>query len=142
MTDSTDIRWKQRLSNMKRALGQLTEAVELGRQRSLSRLEQQGLIKAFEFTHELAWNVMKDYFEYQGNTAITGSRDAIREAFRRGLIADGEGWMATIASRNRSSHTYDESTATKLADEIAKRYLPLFESFNQHMETLSHGLGD
>jgi hypothetical protein len=23
----------------------------------------------------------KDYFEYQGNTAITGSRDATREAF-------------------------------------------------------------
>ena len=137
-----DIRWKQRFNNYLKAFQTLVEAVELARTRELSKLEEQGMIQSFEFTHELAWNVMKDYFEYQGNTAITGSRDAIREAFRRGLIADGEGWMATIASRNRSSHTYDESTATKLADEIAKRYLPFFESFNQHMETLSHGLGD
>ena len=69
-----DIRWKQRLNNFQNALQQLTDAVALRHQRPLSRLEQQGLIKAFEFTHELAWNVMKDYFEYQGNTAITGSR--------------------------------------------------------------------
>lgn len=142
MTDSVDIRWKQRLSNLQRALKQLAEAVELGRQRPLSRLEQQGLIKAFEFTHELAWNVMKDYFEYQGNVAITGSRDAIREAFRRGLIVDGESWMATISSRNRSSHTYDENTATQLAADITTRYLPLFESFNRHMEELSRDTGD
>ncbi len=44
-------------------------------------LEEQRLIQAFEFTHELAWNVMKDYFEYQDNTSITGSRDATHEAF-------------------------------------------------------------
>ena len=82
---SKDIRWKQRLSNYQRVLQQLSDAVALGKQRPLSNLEQQGLIKAFEFTHELAWNVMKDYFQYQGNSPITGSRDAIREAFQRGL---------------------------------------------------------
>ncbi len=136
MTGNPDLRWRQRLSNYQRALGQLAEAVELGRQRPLSRLEQQGLIKAFEFTHELAWNVMKDYFEYQGSTAITGSRDAIREAFRLALIADGEGWMETITSRNRSSHTYDEGIASQLAEAIATRYLTLFESFNTRMQEL------
>ena len=114
-----------------------TSAVALGRQRPLSRLEQQGLIKAFEFTHELAWNVMKDYFEYQGNTSITGSRDAIREAFLRGLIANGEEWMDTIASRNRSSHTYDANTASQLAETIATHYLGLFEKFNLRMQELS-----
>lgn len=77
---STDIRWQQRLNNYLRALAQLEEAVQLRNQRPLSRLEQQGLIKAFEFTQELGWNVMKDYFEYQGNPTLTGSRDAIREA--------------------------------------------------------------
>ena len=113
-----DIRWKQRFDNYRRALDRLRGAVALGMQRPLSGLERQGLIKAFEFTHELAWNVMKDYFEYQGNTDITGSRDAFREAFRRGLIADGRSWMETIASRNRSSHAYDEETASHLAEII------------------------
>ena len=34
-----DIRWKQRLDNYRRALLQLTDAVELSRQRSLSSLD-------------------------------------------------------------------------------------------------------
>lgn len=133
-----DIRWKQRFSSFQRAYAQLASAVALGRHRPLSQLEQQGLIKAFEFTHELAWNVMKDYFEYQGNTAITGSRDAIREAFRRGLIEDGDGWMDTIASRNRSSHTYDEATARQLTETISNRYAGLFEAFSHRMRDLAN----
>ena len=107
-----DIRWQQRLNQYQKALAQLNEAVELSRKRALSRIERQGLIKAFEFTHELAWNVMKDFFVWQGNTAITGSRDATREAFAKGLITDGEGWMEMIKSRNHTSHTYNEETAS------------------------------
>ena len=60
------IRWQQRLSNYRRALAQLQKFVDHGQ---LNELEQQGLIKAFEFTHELAWNVLKDYLQYQGNNA-------------------------------------------------------------------------
>ncbi len=131
-----DIRWKQRFSNYLKARQQLAEGVDLSRQRPLSRLEQQGLIKAFEFTQELAWNVMKDYFEYQGNTSITGSRDAMREAFNKGLIEDGEGWMETIKSRNRSSHTYDENTARELVRIITERYITLFETFAARMHDL------
>jgi len=48
-----DVRWKQRFSNYQKALAQLTEAVELYTQRSLSNIERQGFVKAFEFTHEL-----------------------------------------------------------------------------------------
>lgn len=131
-----DIRWKQRFSNYQRAERQLADAVKLSRERPLTQLEQQGLIKAFEFTQELAWNVMKDYFEYQGNTSITGSRDALREAFSKGLIEDGEGWMDTIRSRNRSAHTYDEGTARQLVQTIAERYSHLFEAFATRMREL------
>ena len=133
---STDIRWQQRLSNYVRALAQLEEAVQLRHQRPLSRLEQQGLIKAFEFTQELGWNVMKDYFEYQGNPTLTGSRDAIREAFKHGLILDGDGWMETIRSRKLSAHTYDEARADQLTQHIADRYLGIFQAFAERMQTL------
>lgn len=132
-----DIRWKQRFANYQRALAQLAEAVALSQMRPLSRLEQQGLIQAFEFTQELAWQTMKDYFAYQGVTGITGSRDAIRAAFKAGLIEDGDGWMDTIQSRNRSSHTYDEATANALAATITQRYLSLFEAFGKRMEALA-----
>lgn len=126
-----DIRWKQRFGNYLKALGQLQKFIAKD---SLNELEEQGLIQAFEFTHELAWNVMKDYFEYQGNTTITGSRDATREAFQKGLIQDGAQWMEMIKSRNQSTHTYNESTANDIRDRILNYYYDLFVSFNEKMK--------
>lgn len=121
-----DIRWQQRFDNYGRALHQLTLAVELAAARPLSDLEKQGLIKGFEYTHELAWNVLKDFLEYEGITGIVGSRGAVREAFRRGLIADGEAWMAMIEKRNLSSHTYNPNIADTLAAEIISLFYPNF----------------
>ncbi len=134
----SDIRWQQRLDNYRRALSQLQSAVALGRERALSELEQQGLIQAFEFTHELAWNVMKDYFYHQGASQITGSRDATRQAFAVGLVEDGEGWMEMIQSRNQSSHTYNRATALALVERIMQRYAELFAAFAAKMESLRH----
>lgn len=91
--ENQDVRWVQRLQNYKKALIQLQDAVQISDNRELTNLESQGLIKAFEFTHELAWNVMKNYSEYQGDTTIKGSRDATRAAFKMTLISDGKvGW--------------------------------------------------
>lgn len=132
-----DIRWLQRLSNYERALAQLTRAVELARTRPLTELERQGLIQAFEFVFELAWNLMKDYFLYQGNPAITGSRDAIRTAFKQELIADGEGWMEMIKSRNQTAHTYNESIAVEIAERILNDYEALFIRFLRRMQELA-----
>lgn len=129
-----DIRWKQRLSNFRRALRTLEDAVTLADSRPLSDLERQGLIQAFEFTHELAWNVMKDWFEYQGTTSITGSRDATREAFARGLIVHGEIWMEMIRSRTKSTHTFNLDTAKEIAELILSAYFPEFSLFLREMD--------
>lgn len=131
-----DVRWLQRLNNYSQALQRLTEAVDLAAQRALSPLEQQGLIQAFEFTHELAWNVMKDYFYWQGNSAITGSRDATREAFGKGLLDDGEGWMAMIKSRNQSSHTYNQAVAEAIVATVIGQYHGLFAAFERRMRQI------
>lgn len=138
--ENPDNRWQQRLANFGRALAQLERAVVLSNERTLSELETQGLIQAFEFTHELAWKTMKDYFEYQGNTTITGSRDATREAFKYGLIADGEGWLSMIASRNKTSHTYDEATAQEIALLIVESYFVLFTDFLLKMKNMPTSL--
>lgn len=130
---STDIRWQQRLANYQKALRQLEDAVALRQTRALSSLEQQGLIQAFEFTHELAWNVMKDFFVYQGNSNLAGSRDATRAAFAAQLVTDGQAWMDMIGSRNQSSHTYNSETADALSERIAEVYAPLFADFFDQM---------
>lgn len=124
--NSQHLRWVQRLGNYEKALESLTSAIDLSKERPLSDLEKQGLIQAFEFTHELAWNVMKDFFDYQGTQNITGSRDATREAFSKGLLEDGEGWMAMIQSRNKTSHTYNKAVAEEIIEAIQGSYYALF----------------
>ena len=133
-----DIRWQQRLDNFSNALQQLNAAVLLAEQRPLSLLEEQGLIKSFEFTHELAWKVMKDYFEFQGDNQITGSRDATRMAFKMQLIEAGEAWMEMIKSRNQTAHTYNHSIAKEIANHIVCVYIPLFQQFQHKMESLKN----
>lgn len=131
-----DLRWHQRLENFGRAFSRLRAGVDISRQRSLSELEVQGLIQAFEFTHELAWNVMKDFFFEQGNNTIMGSKDATREAFQFGLIQDGENWMDMIRSRNLSTHTYNEQIAKEIAEKILTVYFQLFENFLKRLNEL------
>ncbi len=67
-----DIRWQQRFSNYKKALHQLGEAVSLSEKRELSDLEKQGMILAYEYTHELAWTTLKDFLDYKGQQDIYG----------------------------------------------------------------------
>jgi len=129
-----DIRWKQRFANYRKALSQLTKFIDKG---ALNELEQQGLVQAFEYTYELAWNVMKDYFTYvQADQNVLGSRDAIQLAFNRGLISDGKIWMDMIESRIKSSHTYNEATAQEIADKVVGQYYLLFVALEQKMEAL------
>jgi nucleotidyltransferase substrate binding protein (TIGR01987 family) len=135
MTDK-DIRWIQRFNNFDKALKQLGNAVEIARARELSKLEEQGLIQAFEFTHELAWNTLKDFLEERGVSKIYGSKDATREAFKAGLIENSETWIEMIANRNLSTHTYDEFTAAKIVSAVLYSYFPEFEELHVKMRNL------
>ncbi len=118
-----DIRWKQRLQNFKSAHAQLTIFMQ---QPGLNALEEQGLIQCFEYNYELAWNVIKDFYESQGETNIQGSRDAFRLAFKRDLIVHGDIWMEMIKSRAQTSHTYNVETASKIVREIQTVYFQEF----------------
>lgn len=108
----------------------------LAQQRPLSKLEEQGLIQAFEFTHELAWKTLKDFLESRGVQNLYGSKDTTRAAFSAGLIRNGEAWMNMIQSRNLSSHTYDEATAAQIASAIRDIYLAEFEALRATLDRL------
>lgn len=96
-------------------------------------MESQGLIQSFEYTHELAWNVMKGYIEYQGNSDIKGSRDAPRQAFAIGLIIDGENWMEMIKSRSQTTPSYKVEVADEITNKISTVYYRLFCIFKTMM---------
>lgn len=128
-----DIRWKQRFANFKKAYAQLEKAVQ---KPHLSELEQEGLIQRFEYTYELAWNTLKDYLEYAGVHDMVGSRSAIQEAFKRGLIADGYVWMDMFKDRNKTSHTYNKDTAEAIVHNIRSKYYQAFEALKVKLEQL------
>lgn len=150
-----DIRWVQRFSNYVKALDKLRQSVEYINHNLtdkddepiededvgnvLDEMIKEGLIQRFEYTHELAWNVMKDYAEYQGNSNVGGSRDASREAFQLSLVANGQVWMDMISSRNKTSHTYNEVTANEIYVKILNDYYPAFLEFKKIMEEKRSG---
>lgn len=140
--NANDIRWIQRLANYNRALERLSTAARIvSTEKEFSGdvddLLKDGLVQRFEYTQELAWKVMKDYEEYQGYTDIQGSRDAIRKAYSMGLVSE-QAWMRTIASRNLTSHCYDEAEFNQVLDEIINDYLPIFMAFCEKMKSLKN----
>ena len=79
---------------------------------------------------------MKDFLIYDGIQNIIGSRSAVREAYNKGIISNGEIWMEMIESRNRTSHTYLESILESEYNKITKNYYPLFIEFKTKMKSL------
>ena len=131
-----DIRWRQRFANFLKALAQLERFVQKGK--DLNELEEQGLIKSFEYTYELAWNTIKDFYEQQGESGLQGSRDAIQLAFKRGLIKDGEVWMQMLKDRNRTAHTYNEKTAEEIVESILFSYYSRFQDLKNELEQINN----
>ncbi len=137
--EEQDVRWIQRLAHYRQALKRLLDAQALASERPLSDLEEQGMIQAFEYTFELGWKVLKDFLESRGVQDIYGSRDVIRAAFERDLLDDGAVWMAMIASRNLTSHTYEEETAKQVLEAIREKYTSQFDALGQRLLALKDG---
>lgn len=133
-----DIRWKQRLSNFARAIAQFNDAISLYHARSLSNLERQGLVQAFEFTHELAWKTLQDYLKHQGFGDLHGSRDVFRKSLETGLIHSGEKWFDSIHSRNIMSHVYDQEVIDELVHAIVDDYCPIMNDLFVTLDKLAN----
>jgi len=136
MENTEDVRWKQRFISYKNALSKLKNAINYYdsqiddfKDNMFSDIIKEGLIQRFEYTHELAWNLMKDYALYQGNSNVGGSRDAIKEAFKINLISDYDTWADMIASRNQTTHTYNEEVVNDIFTKIKNKYIITFLDF-------------
>ena len=114
-------KWQNRLTNFNKALVRLQQAIE-EHQRNPNDFIKESVIQRFEFSHELAWKLLRDYLQYEGYQDIAGSRTATRLAFNIGLIEQGEIWMAMIETRNRTVHAYDEAILHHEFQNIAEKY--------------------
>jgi nucleotidyltransferase substrate binding protein (TIGR01987 family) len=129
--ESKDIRWQQRFNNFNKAFKQLEKFNQTER---LNEMEQQGLIKAFEFTFELSWKTLQDLLKDKGYVDVFGPRPVIEQSFQDGYIGDGEGWMRMLKSRNLTSHTYDEEIAMEIIQNIRNEYYYLLKELLVRLE--------
>ncbi len=122
-----EIRWKYRFKNFENAYNLLREAIY---QETLNSLELEGIMQRFEYTWELAWKVLKDRLEFDGLTITHISpKNVIRLAYTNKYIADGDGWMAMLESRNLLAHTYSEENFNKILAELRSKYFNLLDDF-------------
>ncbi len=126
-----DIRWQQRFQNLKKAYNRLQDATS--RYNKLNRLEQEGLIKRFEYTFELAWKTLKDYLEAQG-VGVDFPRAVIKAAFQTNIIEDGDVWMEMLESRNLMVHTYSEERFRSVIHKMVSVYYPALTQVLQYLE--------
>lgn len=73
----------------------LTTAIAIDKS---SIVERSGLIQFFEMAFELACKLLKDYLEAEGYV-VKSPRDALKQAFQSGTIADGHTWIAALEDR-------------------------------------------
>ncbi|HKJ43031.1 MAG TPA: nucleotidyltransferase substrate binding protein [Sunxiuqinia sp.] len=129
--NNQDIRWHQRFGNFNKAFNQLERFLS---KEDLNEMEEQGLIKAFEYTYELSWKTLQDLLKEKGYLDVVGPRPVIEQSFQDGYIVDGKGWMEMHKSRNLTSHTYDEKTAEEIVDAIRSTYFNLLKKLKIRLD--------
>ena len=129
-------RWQYRFTNFSKAFKLLREAIYESQERTLSKLEEEGVIQRFEYTLELAWNTLKDYLENDGIVLEKATPNAIIKAAIKAKIIDSqEQWLKALKDRNQMSHIYNRATFNKVIKNIKQSYLSLFESVYENLIT-------
>ena len=82
-------------------------------------------IKRFEFTFELCWESLQEFFREKG-IIRRSPKDCFKQAFSYGLIENEDIWINIIQDRNLTTHTYQEELAKEIYLKI-KEYVYHFE---------------
>ncbi len=109
----------------RKALNRLDEGVK----KAKDQLDNDGVIQRFDFTFELMWKTLRLFLLSEG--IITNSpREALKEAFRFGLISDEECFIDMLEDRNQTSHIYSEEISKSILNRIKKNYLPVLKKLS------------
>jgi nucleotidyltransferase substrate binding protein (TIGR01987 family) len=100
----------------------------------LNEMEEQGLIKAFEYTYELSWKTLQDLLKEKGYNDILGPKPVIEQSFQDGYIIKGKEWLKMHSSRNLTTHSYDKETADEIVLQIRENYFGLFKELQIKLE--------
>lgn len=114
----------QKCENFCNAVVRLSEALEEYGANPDSTVIRDGVIQRFEFTFELAWKSLREYMADQGAPMdAMFSKQVFKAAYTAGVIHDAQVWLDMLASRNITSHVYDDHQAAQVVEAIRSRYL-------------------
>jgi len=120
-------RREERISDYLKALGQLEKAAQQPKDEYL----RDSVIQRFEFTHELAWKMLKLRLEEEDIFVMT-PRETMQSALQAGLIEDGNAWSDLQKMRNLTSHTYNnEDLADEVYTFVVEQGIHLFQQLKQ-----------
>lgn len=123
---------KYSIVKFEKALKQL----ETGIKKAKDQLDNDGVIQRFEFTFELAWKTVRLFLLNEG--IITRSpKEALKQAFKFGLITDEESFMDMLSDRNQTVHIYSEQMSKDIVTRIKKNYLILLKELSEELKIQS-----
>lgn len=112
------------LKALELAVAALEEGLQEHRQYPQLLTVRDGVIQRFEVAMDLSRQilvrVLKEVFNYDEAQA---KKETFRESAKLALIADAEAWLAHLAARNRTAHTYDSVIAAQVFEHIPS-FLP------------------
>jgi nucleotidyltransferase substrate binding protein (TIGR01987 family) len=120
----TEIRWRQRLENLNRALKHLESACT---RNHYDELELAGLVKSYELAFELCWKTLKDFL-YEEGIDVKSPRETIKKAYQTALLENIDTWLEALNSRNKFSHIYNEKTANEAVPYIKETLYPMIRA--------------
>lgn len=88
------------------------------------------VIRRFQFTHELAWKMLKLRLE-QEDVFVKTPRKTMEASLQAGFIVDGNAWTDLQKMRNLTSHTYNEELAEEVYGFVVGEGVCLFQQLAQ-----------
>ena len=113
ITDSID--------NFEKALGELNEYLAIPVE---NKRDRAGVIKAFEFSFELAWKTLQKITKDEGLES-GGPKSSLKNAFEMNLIKNSEEsiYIEMLRDRNLMSHVYRDELSKEIFNRIKKQYV-------------------
>lgn len=79
------------------------------------------LAQGFEIVCELSWKVLKDYL-FENGIKVQFPKEAIKEAFNKEVIPNGQVWIDMIEDRNSTSHEYNIEKVDIVLEKVSTIY--------------------
>ena len=120
---------KYSYDKFQKALKRLDE----GLKRAKDQLDSDGVIQRFEFTFELTWKTLRLFLLSEGiNT--NSPKEALKGAFKFGLIIDEECFLDMLEDRNQAAHIYSEDISREIFKRIKKDYSSALKKLSEELK--------